>query len=248
MNAFRPFELHAIRLMGADILSAEMLAALETVDTIEHYEYTGSGYYLTVKHACFAPERVTLSRPFVIGIAGDVTAGFIAYIGDGTLTLECHTWGAVDVPADFRELPVAIELLRSTVSAASNIQPAKELTNKVTRIARALSLPDTGQDWGVEHSDPGRLPEFVDFAEALKPENDWEMEALAELILQSTEDSIEAGSLTRDLRDTVVRFLASHAAVFPITLAQWSGYRESQGWHVVGLLREAGLVRGTDTD
>lgn len=123
MSAFRPFELEAIRLMSGTVLSAEMLAAIETIETAERYDYTGSGYYLTVKHACLASERLMLHHPLVIGIAGEVTAGFVAYIGNGTLTLECHTWGAVDVPADFRERPVAIALLRPTAPTASGIQP-----------------------------------------------------------------------------------------------------------------------------
>jgi hypothetical protein len=30
------------------------------------------------------------------------------FLGNGKLTLECHTWGAVDVPADFRDRDVLI--------------------------------------------------------------------------------------------------------------------------------------------
>jgi hypothetical protein len=55
--------------------------------------------------------------------------------------------------------------------------------NKVERIAKALGLPDSGHDRGIEHPDSARLQEFVEFAEALNPENDWEMEAMAELDL-----------------------------------------------------------------
>ena len=117
-----------------------------------------------------------------------------------------------------------------------------ESVNKVTRIAAALGLPDTGQDWGIEHSDAARLREFVEFAAALKPENDWEQEALADLILQSAEKALESGLMTRELHAVVVRFLASHATAFPIARAYWVRCDESQGWLVSGLLREAGLV------
>jgi hypothetical protein len=72
-----------------------------------------------------------------------------------------------------------------------------EPMDEVTRIASALGLPDTGQDWGFEHSDAARLREFVEFAAALKPENDWELEALADLIVQSAEEAIESGLLTQ---------------------------------------------------
>jgi len=32
----------------------------------------------------------------------------VVFLGEGALTLECHTWGAVDVPGDFRELNVSV--------------------------------------------------------------------------------------------------------------------------------------------
>jgi len=114
--------------------------------------------------------------------------------------------------------------------------------NTVERIAKALGLPDSGQDWGIEHADSARLLEFVEFAEALNPENDWEMEALAELVLQSAEEAMESGSMTEVLRQRVVGFLRVHGSSFPLTLAHWSAYHEDDGWHSRSLLIESGHV------
>ena len=108
MPAFLPFEAEAIRLMVGDALTASTLDEVLAVDAAERYEYTGSGYFLTVKHQGLPADRRTLSDPFVVGVAGDVRAGFVVFLGDGELTLECHTWGELDVPSDFRQRPVKV--------------------------------------------------------------------------------------------------------------------------------------------
>jgi len=114
--------------------------------------------------------------------------------------------------------------------------------NKVERIAQALGLPDSGQDWGIEHSDSSRLLEFVEFAEALQPKNSWEMEAMAELVLQSAEEAMESGSMTEAVRQRVVGFLHVHGGAFPLALAHWSAFDHSDGWLSKSLLRAAGHV------
>lgn len=109
MAAFRPFEVRAIRLMAEASLPESLLASVLSASEPDRYEYTGCGYYLTVKHPDLPLERRSLSEPPVAGVAGDVQAGFVVYLGDGELTLECHTWGAVDVPPEFREMNVEIQ-------------------------------------------------------------------------------------------------------------------------------------------
>jgi hypothetical protein len=108
MAAFRPFEIEAIRLMAEGVLSAAQLKILAQMDEPLRYEHTGCGYFLTVAHASFPDHRCTLSEPAVVGTAGEVQAGFIVFLGENELTLECHTWGAVDVPEDFRDRSVEI--------------------------------------------------------------------------------------------------------------------------------------------
>jgi hypothetical protein len=94
--------------MAADALSPAQLKLLVEIATPLRYEYTGCGYFLTVTDESFPEERRTLCEPAVVGVNGDVRAGFIVFLGRKELTLECHTWGSVDVPEDFRELAVAI--------------------------------------------------------------------------------------------------------------------------------------------
>lgn len=108
MPAFREFEMKAIRLMASGALSEEQLNAVQAADTPCRYTYTGSGYYLAISHASLPVEPKTLSDPPVVGNVGEVQAGFVVFLGDQELTLECHTWGAVDVPENFRDQNVLI--------------------------------------------------------------------------------------------------------------------------------------------
>jgi hypothetical protein len=84
---------------------------LRDVERLDSYEYTGCGYFLSVKHPSLPAEPRTLSEPAVVGKVGDIQAGFVVFLGDGELTLECHTWGPVDIPEDFREREVLISAL-----------------------------------------------------------------------------------------------------------------------------------------
>jgi len=108
MTVFRQFELEAIRLMAKDVLSDRQMKLLCDAERLDSYEYTGCGYFLSVKHPSLPAEPRTLSEPAVVGKVGDIQAGFVVFLGYGELTLECHTWGPVDVPEDFREREVVI--------------------------------------------------------------------------------------------------------------------------------------------
>lgn len=109
MAAFRTFEVEAIRLMASGALPEHLLSVVLAAPEADRYEYTGCGYFLTVKHPELPAERRSLSDPPVAGTSGDIQAGFVVYLGDHELTLECHTWGAVDIPADFRDRVVNVQ-------------------------------------------------------------------------------------------------------------------------------------------
>lgn len=94
--------------MVTGFLAEELLETVLDSARAKSYEYTGSGYFLCVEHPLLPSEPKTLSMPSVVGNSGDIQAGFVVFLGQNELTLECHTWGPVDVPADFRERDVAV--------------------------------------------------------------------------------------------------------------------------------------------
>lgn len=108
MVHFREFESRVLRLLVAPDLGAEVVEAVLREAELVSYNYSGSGYFLTVKHPSLPSRRIVCSEPQVVGRFGNVQSGFVAFIENGELMLECHTWGEVDVPEHFRELSVVV--------------------------------------------------------------------------------------------------------------------------------------------
>jgi hypothetical protein len=108
VTTFRAFEQEAIRLMTKGQLPDNVLEEVLSSESQDRYEYTGSGYFLTVRDSRLPSEKRSLGDPPVAGLADEIQAGFVVHLGDNELTLECHTWGELDVPVDFRERQVRI--------------------------------------------------------------------------------------------------------------------------------------------
>jgi len=108
MSTLRKFELEAIHLMSGNALSQEQLASIDHYSGSVEYKYTGSGYFLTIEQEWLPDATHTLSEPAVVGKAGEIQCGFVLFLEPHKLVLECHTWGEVDVPENFRERSVLI--------------------------------------------------------------------------------------------------------------------------------------------
>ena len=102
MRALRTFEIEVIRLLGESSLDKNQLEALAFADSAE-YEYTGTGYFLTLRLPGLPTDRQTLHDPVVMGKADGIECGFVVFLEQRELMLECHSWGLVDVPNDFRD-------------------------------------------------------------------------------------------------------------------------------------------------
>ena len=108
MRTIREFELEAIQIMGSGVLTPDQLTILESLSRPAEYEYTGSGYFLKVQDPSLPEAKRTLSSPPVVGEFDGIICGFVVYLGNRELTLECHTWGPVDVPEGFRDCAVSV--------------------------------------------------------------------------------------------------------------------------------------------
>lgn len=86
----------------------QVTAVLDSASIVS-YEHTGVGYFLTVRHATLPSHRVVCDKPLLTGRYGDVECGFVVFLEDGELTLECHSWGAGGIPENFREWPIEIK-------------------------------------------------------------------------------------------------------------------------------------------
>jgi hypothetical protein len=116
------------------------------------------------------------------------------------------------------------------------------MMNWIERLSKQLSLIPHSQDWGICNADASRLDKFLDFYDSHIPEDQFELEELAELILQSAEDAIATNEfepgLGADMRTRMIKFIADHGQDFPGALEYWSTL-EDEYWLVPGLIREA---------
>lgn len=104
----KPFEREAVRLMAEGHIANEVLARV--VDAAHGCcDHSGVGYFLTIRDDGLPAERVVLDQPVVLGRAGAIEVGFVVFVENHELTLECHGWGE-EVPTDIRERHVAVSV------------------------------------------------------------------------------------------------------------------------------------------
>ena len=107
--------------------------------------------------------------------------------------------------------------------------------NWVTKLSADLGLDLRGQDWGIENADPQRIIEFITYYRTNTKDEEWESEALAELIFQSFEEACESGSASEEEKCAVLEFAAAYSEEFPHTLNYWRSLKP-EDWHLPRIL------------
>jgi hypothetical protein len=108
MGVLRDYEKTVVRLLVASVLSTRQIDAVIREGELVKYDYTGCGYFLTVKHPVLPTGRIVCDTPKLSGAAEGIVSGFVIFLQNGELTLECHSWGEVDVPEWFRDRDVQV--------------------------------------------------------------------------------------------------------------------------------------------
>ncbi len=109
MELFKKFEKKVLNLLASNVLSSDQINDVIYNGELVSYEYTGSGYYLDIRHSNLPKERIVCDKPIVIGEADGIICGFIVFIEDTQLTIECHTWGEINVFEEFRGKDVQVK-------------------------------------------------------------------------------------------------------------------------------------------
>ena len=104
----REYEKTVVRLLASGVLSLRQLDDVIREGELVEYDYTGCGYFLTIKHPAFPTERIVCDTPKLTGSADGIISGFVIFIEGGRLTIECHSWGDADVPEWFRDRDVQV--------------------------------------------------------------------------------------------------------------------------------------------
>jgi hypothetical protein len=105
----KDFEKKAIALLTFGLFTYDDVVAISREAEFVGLEHTGVGYFLTIKHPRFSQERHVYSKPIVIGEIPGAVVGFLVFIENGDLMLECHGWGADSVTKDIREMDVQVD-------------------------------------------------------------------------------------------------------------------------------------------
>jgi len=107
MTLFKDFELEVVKVLTSEVLSQDLRARLIAEAQLVGLTYTGAGYFLTVQHSELPLGRTVCNGPLIIGEADGIECGFIIFLENRELTLECHGWGN-SIPDVYRELDVSI--------------------------------------------------------------------------------------------------------------------------------------------
>ena len=70
--------------------------------------HSGAGYLLTFAHSELPLERIVCDKPKLLGEWNGIDSGFIVFLENGELTLECHSWGDKEIPSNYRKQPVKV--------------------------------------------------------------------------------------------------------------------------------------------
>jgi hypothetical protein len=108
MTVLRDYEQQVVRLLTPGVLSPQEIDSVIREGELVEYDYTGCGYFLTIRHPALPVKRVVCDEPKLAGTVDGIDSGFVIFIQNGQLTLECHSWGDIDVPEWFRDRDVQV--------------------------------------------------------------------------------------------------------------------------------------------
>jgi capsid portal protein len=109
MQNLKSHEQIVLDILVSGIIPNDTLKEIKNDPMISEYNVTGNGYFLTMKHQNMPVERKVCDKPMLIGESGGIETGFIVFIENGELTIECHGWGDREIPQDYREFDIQIK-------------------------------------------------------------------------------------------------------------------------------------------
>lgn len=102
MTIFRWFEEELIDILCKDHLSEKVRRDVKANAVFLDLDQTGVGYFLTAGHDDLPTGRIVCDTPMVHGTAAGIPVGFVIFLEDRELTIECFSYEA-SVPDDYRD-------------------------------------------------------------------------------------------------------------------------------------------------
>ncbi len=104
------FEIEILKIMIGDRLTSNNWCDFLSDYKIIGYEYTGAGYFIKIISEKIELKNEVISAPVPIGKIGELQIGFIIFIEDNNIIIECHSWGMENPPENIRQLDVKLFL------------------------------------------------------------------------------------------------------------------------------------------
>jgi hypothetical protein len=122
------YEIEVLNLMlNREFSNEELVFILNS--PITGYDYTGAGYFLELTNKCLPIERRTISEPTLYGRANSFNVGFLVFIEDCKLILECHSWGVENPPDTIREEQIEIIEFKQGILNLNGIYKIENVKN-----------------------------------------------------------------------------------------------------------------------
>jgi hypothetical protein len=97
------YEKDVISSLCSDVISNAILYEVMNKPEKIECKFTGAGYYLDLHHRDLPVDRIVCDKPHVIGIFQEIEVGFIVFLENGVLCLECYNYGNQGVPPGIRD-------------------------------------------------------------------------------------------------------------------------------------------------
>ena len=97
------YEKEAIRILcGNEVPNSTLHQAMTNPSKLS-CRFTGAGYYLDIEHIDLPEHRILCDKPTVAGEYQSREVGFIAFIENRSICLECYGYSANGVPESIRD-------------------------------------------------------------------------------------------------------------------------------------------------
>lgn len=106
--------MRVLRILSEALFSEDAFAVLAEIPLVS-IEWTGAGYFATATNPLLPVYGDVQSAPLIVGHVGDLYVGFVVYVSNHRVTLECHAWGDQTLPENFRDLDVQLSLSGMTI-------------------------------------------------------------------------------------------------------------------------------------
>jgi len=103
----KKYEIEVLKLMLSEKFNKEEINSVLN-SPVTDYDYTGAGYFLELTNKILPIYRVVISEPILSGRANEFNVGFVIYVENSKLVLECHSWGLANPPENCRDKQIEI--------------------------------------------------------------------------------------------------------------------------------------------